>query len=586
MRKWWPSLSLRGLQVQILLWTILPFLVLLIAFSLTGIRSHQQSMRALVSERDAGLVRLLANEVATALERYTRSLNVLAGLEELRHDDPRTVQTILTDAAQALPGMALWVVDAYGRLLGGSQPAPDWVKEVIPQLPATSVSAGRPAIVLTADGRTMVWGVPLGDGGRWLLAGIAVQDLRLSELLDTQARGVTAALTLVDREGRVLHARGELPDDETAGDGPGIAQALRGESGTLFASGPRGEEVIAYAPVPDVGWALVIREPWEALAAPLLHFDRVMPFILLATAIISLLTLFFGLHSVVRPLQRLGVQADRIGQGDFEAASVPIGGVKEIEELRRTLDRMAHQMQRYQTALQDYVGALTRAQEEERSRLARELHDETIQTLIALGQRIQMVQRTLERDPARAGERLGELRFMVEGAIEEVRRFSRALRPLYLEELGLVPALEMLAREAGATFHVTGGHRHLPAEKELALYRVAQEALNNALYHAQAHSIAIELTFTEEDVTLRVRDDGIGFVVPERFTDLARAGHFGLMGMRERIQLVGGRLSVASTPGRGTTVEARLSCEHEDLGPPGGSPSHQSPPPKGSASLG
>ncbi len=560
MRKWGPSLSLRGLQVQILLWTILPFLILLIAFSLTGIRSHQQSMRALVSERDAGLARLLADEVATALERYAKGLHTLASLEALRHGDPHTMQAILADAAQALPGVTLWAVDAQGRPLAGSQPAPDRIEEVISQLPAASVGASHPAIKLLADGRTVVWSVPLGDEGRWLLGGITVQDLRLSDLLDLGARAEMVALALVDREGRVLHTRGESPDGEAAGDWPGVAQALRGESGTLLVPGPQGEEVVAYAPVPGAGWALVIREPWEALAAPLLHFDQVMPFILLATAIISLLTLFFGLHSVVRPLQRLGEQADRIGRGDFEAASAPIGGVKEIEELRQTLDRMARQMQRYQMALQEYVGALTRAQEEERSRLARELHDETIQTLIALGQRIQMAQRALERDPVRAGERLGELRSMVEGAIEEVRRFSRALRPLYLEELGLVLALEMLAREAGATLYVTGDCRHLSAEKELALYRVAQEALSNALHHAQAHSVAIELTFAEGSVTLRVRDDGVGFGVPEHFTDLARAGHFGLMGMYERMQLVGGRLSVASAPGQGTTVEAWLPC--------------------------
>ncbi len=123
-----------------------------------------------------------------------------------------------------------------------------------------------------------------------------------------------------------------------------------------------------------------------------------------------------------------------------------------------------------------------------------------------------------------------------------------------------MPALEMLAREAGAAFHVTGPPCHLSAEKELVLYRVAQEALNNALYHAQAHHIKIELMFAEAGVTLRVHDDGVGFPVPERFTDLARSGHFGLMGMHERIHLVGGRLTVTSTPGQGTAVEAWVPC--------------------------
>ncbi|RMF35429.1 MAG: hypothetical protein D6759_04720, partial [Chloroflexi bacterium] len=92
MRKRWASISLRGLQVQILLWTILPLIILLIAFSLTGIRSHQHSMRLLVAERDAGLARLLADEIATTLERYTIGLQLLAASEALRHGDSRTVK--------------------------------------------------------------------------------------------------------------------------------------------------------------------------------------------------------------------------------------------------------------------------------------------------------------------------------------------------------------------------------------------------------------------------------------------------------------------------------------------------------------
>ena len=135
-----------------------------------------------------------------------------------------------------------------------------------------------------------------------------------------------------------------------------------------------------------------------------------------------------------------------------------------------------------------------------------------------------------------------------------MRRFSRALHPHYLEELGLVTALETLAREVGAQFSMSGQPGQMQSDKALTLYRIAQEALNNARHHALADNVRVELEFDQNQATLRVCDDGIGFVPPPQLNDLTRTGHFGLMGMRERAQLVDGRLNVISSPGSGTTV--------------------------------
>ncbi|HEY64649.1 MAG TPA: HAMP domain-containing protein [Caldilineae bacterium] len=551
----------RGLRVQILLWTILPFMILLIALSLTGIRSHQRSMRTLVAERDAGLVQVLAGEVSAILDRYAVALVALSRSEMLRHGDPSMVRQAVGEAAGLPPGTTLVVVDVAGRVVAGPDPPPAWAAEALAE---PSVGPHEVTVRVTSDGRTIIWAVSLGEQRGQLLAGVAIDALDLSRLLDPDRVGVAGNIVLVGPHGQPLFVGGTSSPGEAIEDWPGVQEALAGESGVRLVRTPEGEHVIAYAPVPGVSGALVLREPWETLAAPLLRFDRVMPFVLLTATVISLLTLFFGLRYVVWPLQKLGMQADRIGRGDFEAAAKPVGGVKEIEDLRRTLDRMARQVQRYQSAVQDYLGAMTRAQEEERARLSRELHDETVQTLIALSQRVQMVQRMLEREPGRAAERLAELRAMIGDAVEEVRRFSRALRPSYLEELGLVPALETLANEAGAAFRTTGAARRLTAEQELALYRVAQEALNNALRHARARRIWIELAFADAGTRLRVRDDGVGFRVPEHLTDLARSGHFGLMGMHERMQLVGGRLIVTSAPGRGTTIEAWVPGDRGD----------------------
>jgi two-component system sensor histidine kinase UhpB len=551
------------LRVQILLWTILPLTLLLIAFSLTGIRSHQRSMRTLVAERDFGLVQALADEVERFLDRYTIGLETLATSERLHHDSPQIVQAALIEASQRLDGMTLWLVNDAGEFVTGSAKPSGWSDETLRRLSEASFGTHQPVVLVTDDEHILLWRLALKDGHGWLLGALPVARLPLARVLDTDYLSPIGSIVLVDRDGHVLFARGLYSTGEPGEDGSVIAQALVGESGVQFAPSPQGEQVVTYTPVTGPGWALVLREPWEPLAAPLLRLDRVMPFVLVTAAVTSLLTLFFGLRYVVQPLQKLGTQADRIGRGEFDAAAEPVGGVREIEDLRYTLDRMARQVQRYQAALQDYLSSLTQTQEEERARLARELHDETVQTLIALSQRAQMVQRALDRNSDRAAERLAELRTMIGGAIEEVRRFSRALRPLYLEELGLVPALEMLAREAGAAFQCTDAVRRLSADQELALYRIAQEALSNAQRHAGAHQIDVSLAFVAERVTLRVQDDGTGFPVPDSFSELARKGHFGLLGMHERAQRAGGQLTLVSDEGHGTVVEVRIDAGAE-----------------------
>jgi signal transduction histidine kinase len=383
-------------------------------------------------------------------------------------------------------------------------------------------------------------------------AEIPVEALNLDPLLSTSQTNADSVLVLLGSAGNVIFSQGELP--EAIEQWPGVAEALAGHSGVRLATDTAHSDVIAYTPVPDTHWALVIREPWHSLTDPLLRFEEVMPFILFTAVVVSLLTLFFGLRYVVRPLQALSVRANEIGQGKFDTSQHYPGGVKEITDLHLTLNEMARRIQSDQAALQEYLRAVTQAQEEERERIARELHDETVQTLIALGHRAQMAQRTLTRDPEQTPARIGELREMIAQAIEEVRRFTQALHPHYLAELGLVAGLETLTREAEAGLKVTGSPYRLKAEKELAIYRIAQEALNNARRHAQAQHIQVEISFEEKQVVLSVRDDGRGFAVPTDLSSLTHRGHFGLIGMRERSQLVGGQLQVEAQPDSGTTI--------------------------------
>jgi signal transduction histidine kinase len=208
---------------------------------------------------------------------------------------------------------------------------------------------------------------------------------------------------------------------------------------------------------------------------------------------------------------------------------------------------------------------MTLGQEEERRRLARELHDATVQDLIALNQQVEMVTREVSHNSERATARLQELRPQVTAIIDGLRRQIHALRPLYLEDLGFIPALEMLVRQLGqrhslqSNFAVSGDVEAEPAMPiQISAYRIAQEALQNVVQHAQATRVEVTLHLADDSLNLEIADNGRGFAVPDRPYHLAQEGHFGLLGMKERAQLHSGTLQITSQPGGGTIVAVRL----------------------------
>lgn len=204
----------------------------------------------------------------------------------------------------------------------------------------------------------------------------------------------------------------------------------------------------------------------------------------------------------------------------------------------------------------DSLRRVVETQELERRRLARELHDETGQALasILLGLKA-LEERT---DDAGARSSIEELRELVVATLQDVRRLAVELRPSALDDFGLVPALERLSAsfaeqsDISVDFQAALPDERLPDETETALYRIVQESLTNVVKHAQAQRVSILLTRTNGSVKAVVEDDGKGFD-PEKTT-----GGFGLVGMRERLALLGGRLAIESAPGAGTTVAAEV----------------------------
>ena len=215
---------------------------------------------------------------------------------------------------------------------------------------------------------------------------------------------------------------------------------------------------------------------------------------------------------------------------------------------------------RLQENLQFYIREVTRAQEEERKRLARELHDETAQRLIALSHHLEHIAASNKRLSAEIIGQLTNLQEGVRDVLKEVRRFSRDLRPSILDDLGLLPAMEWLTDDIReqhgieANLMITGSQQRLNPEAELLLFRIAQEALNNVRRHAEASKVSVAIEFDEAKMKLMVQDDGKGFQVPNTVGELSRIGKLGLIGMEERTRLLGGSLRVQSEPCQGTTV--------------------------------
>ncbi len=211
------------------------------------------------------------------------------------------------------------------------------------------------------------------------------------------------------------------------------------------------------------------------------------------------------------------------------------------------------------------------AQEEERKRVARELHDETGQTLTALAVGLGAVEETLARNPNLAKQQLSELKTMTMNAIGNLRQFVSDLRPSVLDDMGLVSALRWFGEEYSGRMgipveiEIGGTKRRLPTRVETVLFRIAQESLTNIARHAHATRAALRLEFADASVVLSVSDNGCGFDVDQVMRGNAARRAWGLLGVQERVTLVGGKFKIDSAPGKGTRMVVEVPVAEEIL---------------------
>ena len=273
--------------------------------------------------------------------------------------------------------------------------------------------------------------------------------------------------------------------------------------------------------------------------------------------------------SLIRPLGAMGAATRRIAAGDF-SQPVHVSNRDELGELATSLNRAAQDLARLQEALlaEEQARALhermiqvTSAQEEERRRISRELHDGLGPSLAALGNRIRVSQQLILDDPPKAQAGLDEVIVALRGHVGEIRELINELRPLTLDQLGLVEALrqhvERFGQETGidASFSVSGAPPTDPLS-ELTVYRVVQESLTNVRKHARASAVQVSLRNSSDGVEVVVADDGNGF--DAELVGAQATNGMGLTSMRERAELMRGTLTVQTSDGGGCQVALRM----------------------------
>lgn len=399
--------------------------------------------------------------------------------------------------------------------------------------------------------------------------GSAVPRLPSQSLSDA---GRNEQMILLGARGQVLSSIGPALADT-----PSIRQATAGMAGqsaprsvSLTSAVSQDQMIVSAAPVPGTEDLLILVEPWSLALTPALYYQLVLVSLLLCGTLLSLLMLSVSIGRIMEPIRDLAATAGRAVPGSI-FHPVPERGPIELRSLTSAFNQMVIQLAEQQAALREYARKSLLSQEQERQRLSHELHDGTVQDLVGLAQRLELCRSEMDGNPARARQRLDELRALSQETLAEVRRISNALRPSILQDLGLAAALRALCHELEQTmagvscdlrlYPDTPDNKRWPSDLELAVFRVAQEALSNIRRHARrVTTVCVSFRVSGDSAQLEVRDDGHGMGKPD-FSQLVRDGHLGIAGMQERARLFGGKVEISSEQEKGTSVRMILPIQ-------------------------
>jgi signal transduction histidine kinase len=584
------NIGLKGksLRARIILVVMLAMAVMLGTLGALGYASIRQSVdrslkeRLLLAQAAADHIDTILQESAARLEDLSATTSGGAGFSQ-EASNPRL---------GALFNEGVLLLDPTGEVEQADQLHAGWKGLALGNIPVVrdAMSANTRTVSNLFRGgpwqrSVVVMLVPAKTPapGRFVSGAVDPTRALLQDVVQTVRLGSAGSTDIVDSRGAVLasSASSRLLSEHNHGDFvSNLIRDRRPSVGTCYGchkddqTEKREKEVVAFAPLSFAPWAVVVRQSEAEAFAPASMLQT--QFLILGAVLgaAALVLAWITARNVTRPIEALTRTALRIADGNL-SDPVPYTGNDELGRLGQAFDTMREQLKRSMERVQEWTRELESrvkertaqlersehertellremmsAQEKERKKIARELHDETAQELTALVMGLEAAQKT---SAAEMPSRIDKLKALAVRSLEGVHRLMLDLRPSILDDLGLQSAIRWYAENRleplgmDVSVETRGIERRLPAEVETAVFRVVQEAVNNACEHSEAARASIIVEFKDRAIAAQIEDDGVGF-------DVASKRGIGMMGMRERITLLGGRFEVESAPGKGTRI--------------------------------
>lgn len=598
-----------GLQARLLVLVTLAMLLMLSMLGIFGFILVRERVDEILRQ-NLRLAQASAGYIQYTLEENLKSLNEIGLTADPEEVDIAQFQKAAHELyLRSIFSGGIFLINERGELLLSEPPRSELPKNLLHYSHIRqALDTGKPVIssyyTMEPRGEPMVSvAVPRMSGGR--IAGLIVGNIDLAsqslqKAIQPVRPGQTGYIDIIDKEGFVLASTDTgrtLHQSDHRGVLGNLIQQQKTTQGTCHSCHsddqpePRETEIMAFFPLSrfpvSAPWGVVVRQSEREALASVRSLQQRFFFIGLSLLGIGILLTWGMAQSIVKPIRVLTQAARRIASGNL-SDSIPPLGRDEIgtlaqsfdamrEELRKSLDKIqkwneelekmvqerTQELEESQAKRGELLHKLISAHEEERKRIARELHDETSQSLAALTVALDTAAMSPHSE-AEMEAKLSSMKTMAVKLLDGVRQMIFDLRPTVLDDLGLLSAIRWYAKERLSPLGVkvrvemSGTERRLPSQIEIALFRVVQEAVTNIAKHAEAENVVLSVDFTDYGIIIEVEDDGKGFDAQalDRTTD--KGTGLGLLGMKERVALLEGNLSIDSEPGSGTRVKIEV----------------------------
>lgn len=576
--------------------------------------------RVILAQMTASYIDALIENIEDVLTQAT---------EDSRWSDPQGANVALDQAYHRLESFAsrVYLVDQAGQVVAAQPPTTSTITfsaitPVNAVLQGSSFAISHIAQPIEPSGLSAVAAAPLRDASR-NVSGVLVITLsftnpKIRAFSNPIGLGQSGYMDLVTLDGRILASTRPGRINSESDHGYSLGGMIRDhrqsvsachDCHTTEAEAAPLAEVLAFAPLDRAQWGIAVRQSEDEVFASTRALQSRIFGLLGVMLTGALVLVYFATRSVIVPVQALTTATRRIANGDLDSpieahAQDEIGvlarsfdemrtrlknSTEEIQALNRELDarvqertaayeaaakenaRLYAELQHKEQSRGELLHRVISAQEDERKRIAREMHDETSQSLSALMVGLDTVQMAGARDIQEASLRLQNCKSIAGTLLKNIHRIITDLRPTLLDDLGLAPAIawygEQRLSSLGITFHMNEDAMtsRLQPAIETAFFRIVQEAINNAARHAKASTVTVRLAREGGHVILEIADDGRGFDPQMLQASDSQGQGLGLRGMQERASTLGGDFQLQTAPGKGTTITVRVPVPEGEI---------------------